>query len=387
MSVYSLSDFAIDELKQRLMKVNRKARKLDLPEVTFDIIGFEYIDNSGIKLRLNQVSINYPHKIVINGWRFIAKITPIIGSGLNAIIRIDQSIKVPEKYLSATMSCDHCNINRNRNNVYILFNETTTEYKQVGGNCLIDFIGHTPPEQIAAYLQWIEELDSELIELSKYHSTKEFIDLELYLAHVSAITSKYGFISRTKAELEDLTRTSSHALMNMREMIFGNEIVPLTPTDHENAKQIIAFAKTHFNIESESDYDKTCYALTLVNEIEIKFLGYVAYWIILWKKNLDHVAAINDHFGKIGDVIEFTGKVLFSILQEGAFGAYYITVFETLEKKKALAFLPRELKPGLFYTFSKVEILDHIVYNNEKQTKIKIGFRLKSNRLESEKES
>ena len=154
-------------LDERIAKLNKRARKLGCPEIVLHVEGTE---DEAIKERDEftgkDTIIGYRRILLITvegaapkiaGWEFVAVIEPTYneeGKSLGNILRgVPGATKaVPEKFRSASSWCDHCNTDRRRLQTFVLINEAG-ESKQVGRNCLVDFLGHTNPEAYCSYAE------------------------------------------------------------------------------------------------------------------------------------------------------------------------------------------------------------------------------------------
>lgn len=70
--------------------------------------------------------------------------------------------QVPEDYRTNSPCCDHCRVKRQRRDTYIVQHEDGT-FKQVGSNCLKDFLGHQDPQffaRVAAIWMTVAEMVS-----------------------------------------------------------------------------------------------------------------------------------------------------------------------------------------------------------------------------------
>lgn len=92
----------------------------------------------------------------LNGWSFVGVVENVECS---TILRSVSGNEIPAAYRDANpCNCDHCGINRRRNSTFIVQHESGV-FKQVGKQCLADFLGHANPEHVAAYAQHIAELN------------------------------------------------------------------------------------------------------------------------------------------------------------------------------------------------------------------------------------
>lgn len=98
--------------------------------------GFDYMDNNFIVLELDSLNIGNT-----NEWDVLGVIKPTDETYVTMPFLGND---VPDKYKRLSndecANCDHCQTNRERNNVFILKNKESGETKQVGGKCLQDFV-------------------------------------------------------------------------------------------------------------------------------------------------------------------------------------------------------------------------------------------------------
>ncbi len=184
--VYRIAAWRRSELDLKLDKLNRRADKLEQAHVTCEVLRTEVEIvtvpctrcrwsaepscsecNNTLRVPTGTVKEWLHVRLVglapvVEGFVFLARIEHT-GAG-NILARAAQNPKhelpVPFKYRDAKSLCDHCQINRRRNDTFVLFElkqqkiedivigdpETDDRYKQVGRNCLADFI--RDPERV-----------------------------------------------------------------------------------------------------------------------------------------------------------------------------------------------------------------------------------------------
>lgn len=88
-----------------------------------------------------------------NGWQFAATIQQVDGSDTH-LLRCSPAYaggKIPDYFRDCDPTyCEHCKARRNRTETFVVFNAERTEFRQVGRQCLRDFLGHDPAGMIAA---------------------------------------------------------------------------------------------------------------------------------------------------------------------------------------------------------------------------------------------
>ena len=135
----------MDIVKDKFAKVLKKAEKF--PEkkfFTFKFMNEQIVLGDVVADDLIDVVIEYD-VLKYNDWYFIGKINADSEHSRNVIHRTKtmEDIEIPDYYYTCSANhCDHCNIDRYRKDTYIIYNDVTKEYKQVGSSCLKDFLGY-----------------------------------------------------------------------------------------------------------------------------------------------------------------------------------------------------------------------------------------------------
>ena len=139
----------IEILEEKIAKLNKRSTKLGLEPMEL-VLGEESVvkmhssTHGEIDVRCREVSIN-GNSPLVEGWKLVAKITPEEAGNL---VKHVPGEEVPKSYRDADpKQCDHCNTRRQRKDVFIL-QHLDGSYKQVGRNCIADFLGHKSPEAL-----------------------------------------------------------------------------------------------------------------------------------------------------------------------------------------------------------------------------------------------
>lgn len=139
MSSYLIPNYKIEDLQRKLERISNKGA-----DITFNIID-DHVDvpapsvGPDFSIECSRVEVDGEYKI--NGWNFVATIEH---SSPENIIRIaDRSFdgRIPEKYRTTGRECEHCHLVRDRNDTYLVYNEDSDEFKQVGKTCLRSYTG------------------------------------------------------------------------------------------------------------------------------------------------------------------------------------------------------------------------------------------------------
>jgi uncharacterized protein (DUF2147 family) len=207
------------EFQERFAKLQRKGQKLGQP-ISFDVLSKELV-----QVDENTSEYRYTVKVtgqepVINGWQMIAVIQH--EGHLNIFRRFpgaqDETVAIPEQYRTAQPVCEHCNTTRDRNDTFLVMEEATGQFRQVGRNCLRDFIGHGDPLALARFFEEVSStlgLAEEADEGRDYgRREKQYMYLSGFLAHVQCMIEAHGWVSRSRASDYE-TATADAALSNM----------------------------------------------------------------------------------------------------------------------------------------------------------------------------
>lgn len=155
-----------ESLSRKLVALNNKAQKLGLDEISLDIhysIGIATPDPKEAG-EFNETEFLQIEVIgeppVLDGWKFVGIIEPTeLG---NLLIEIRSEYPIPEKYRHTDLcDCEHCGVKRERNTAFVVMNEDTKEFLQVGRVCLKSYTSETDPKNIALYESFFKLKDFE----------------------------------------------------------------------------------------------------------------------------------------------------------------------------------------------------------------------------------
>lgn len=158
--VYAIYEYFYPDVEKKLNRVAKKCVKHG-NDFTFEVKGEEIREQYNKELDMVEyhkfilVEVNGTAKI--DNWECVA-VLEIHDVG-NIIRRINTEIEIPERFKNTDNICEHCNSRRQRNNLYVIHNTETDEWKQVGGSCLKLYTGGLNMEYVAAYMDGITELE------------------------------------------------------------------------------------------------------------------------------------------------------------------------------------------------------------------------------------
>ncbi len=248
-ATYLVPECNLDRLTDRIEKLNRRARRLNVPEIAFitrpDHIRYEveqlttgqeiggrptnlcwrtsiektpvadlppgaYLANAftptGRAMQWYVVEVDGAAP-TLTGWTFVAVLEPVQtddGTTLN-IIQTLPGETCPESFRTAVGRCDHCHATRKRNQTFVVRHESGA-HKCVGRQCIKDFLGyHADPDSLCAIAEMLAELNSACTEAQDdedrtggaYRDSS--YDLTRFLTLTACRIRLFGWISRTTA--------------------------------------------------------------------------------------------------------------------------------------------------------------------------------------------
>lgn len=157
MKQYAILESNMDRLMQKITRIRNKCNRYGC-DFHFSEVGEEFReikDENGYIHTARFVLVEAEGTAVVNGWKFIASVEH---TAQGNIIRSVCDVEVPARYYNTQPVCEHCQSRRYRKNTFIVMNEETGEFKQVGKSCLLDFTHGMSAEGVAAYVSLFDEL-------------------------------------------------------------------------------------------------------------------------------------------------------------------------------------------------------------------------------------
>jgi hypothetical protein len=208
---YRVPEENLTTLQARIAKLAKRATKLNVPAPTVTVLSStietSVRDDVKISRRINIVTVT-GETPKLAGWAFAAVLEPMTdesGANLGNVLRVVPGFEqaIPVAFRTAGNNCDHCQTARRRNETFVLVNESN-EWKQVGRNCLRDFLGHQSPDGYAAWAEILIDA-ADLAEMSENDSFGgsqriERFEAEEILALGACCIRLYGFSSNKTAK-------------------------------------------------------------------------------------------------------------------------------------------------------------------------------------------
>jgi hypothetical protein len=212
---FEIPEYKMEYLRAKIDKLNKTAEKLGLHPIVIEELGeikkpLQGDDvNKNVEIVFKQIRI-LGQAPKLNGWTLAAR---ILHTEEGNIIKAVPNVDVPTDYRNTTPICEHCKTNRDRRDTFVVRNDGTGQFKQVGRNCLADFLGHPDPLSYARFAELLSDL---FTEAGSMEGGENFgggggvssVSIESYLLAVAALGRAFGYVSRAKAK-ERMTNDST----------------------------------------------------------------------------------------------------------------------------------------------------------------------------------
>jgi hypothetical protein len=274
-----------------------------------------------------EVSLVTP-SIGYNGWRFVATLNFEQGG---TVVRTVPGEELGG-YRPADQVCDQCHTVRERLETFVVRNDVTGEYKQVGRNCLALFFGIKPS-------LWIYELGIKAGEGGPARIEVESVR-NIVAAALAVSKGGAGYVSKAAAEFGGES-TATDARACLYEVVYGTG-----PDAKERQRQLGEWRSVQWHylnedtttvdavieaaqaITGHTDYAENVRVLAASEYVSVKNIGFVASFVAVYNRAIQReaehqvrAARVQEFIGQVGDKkVTTTGTVVAKRFIEGAYG-------------------------------------------------------------------
>jgi hypothetical protein len=401
---YTVAARFLPRISNMIATINKRCRRLHIPELKLEVTGSELRTITTTKAHTDGHTVVYSaavgttREVLFNhvemtggvaklaGWEFAATLEHDVETGLT-VLRTSSAFgqELPPRFRKSTPVCDHCGFDRKRKDTYVVFNAETGEFKQVGRQCIKDFLGHVDPNQalsIAAMWQDVETIltggydpdeNDDWREWSNDINRGPVMDLNMFVERAVAVVRVFGFVSRKSVMEKGEGYVTSGRVMDhlfptrdqLKSDKFVAEMNSTEPTDDDKSKATaaIAWIKAH-NPDDLNDYMFNLFAATANEIMPFRRAGIVTSLVsaynrhiefedarVLKAKDWQNKIASAKHVGEVGKRLRgLTLTVIRVIPREGNYGVTYITALEDAERNQFTWFASgTELSAGKTY--------------------------------------
>jgi hypothetical protein len=358
-TAYRVPEENLSKLQERIAKLAKSAAKLNVPApaiVLGEVETLNLKDKDGIPyVRVFQhLTLAGMSVVKLNGWTLAAVLEPVVdedGTSVGNLLRgVPEAPTVPVSYRTAGNNCDHCQTARRRNETFLVVNEAG-EWKQIGRQCLRDFLGHVSAERYADWAQMLLDA-ADFAGISEEddfgggsnHVARKW-DITEVLSIAAAAIRLTGWRSRKTAELNGSTSTSGnvHDWLTYtganREKHFEHMLIP-NEADTAFAQEVAGWLATLSERNLDNDF---MYNLSLLGRVQIvngKQLGILCAAVNTFAKEKEREinrrkrfeADLNSQFvGEAGKRIVFVATVVYTNTYENQWGVSHLYKMKTPE--------------------------------------------------------
>ena len=333
--IYKIPTENYDSLLEKIAKLNKKATKLSVAPITIKFIKAvtetKKVNGNEYTRHYNLIEVEGIAPKLAGGYTFVGTIEHVDGHNL---LKSVPNKEIPFSYADTSPVCDHCQTKRQRNATYIVQNEAG-EFKQVGHNCVKDFLGWQDPKQLALIAQFIASFEEHCSEGGEGMGIVLTAPMGLFLEYVAETALRHGYITSSMARKNlTLAATSGQAWATMfpanaeaRATIAASGF---TVTD--KAKEMAAGTMAWLSaLEPKNNFEHNMKVLAGLDFITRKNIGIAAFAVQAYTQDLikkyekkEKVAS--EYVGTVGEKIDVEVLVKKSIVLDSMYGSTHLYI-------------------------------------------------------------
>ena len=333
-----IPDFALPKLQERIDKLNKRARRLKVPEmalryvgepetrrrvwsITVEPRGYEQVEIKRVRyLRPGEEPYGdehlTPHVAAFHhieidgespklaGWQFIGVVEHADDDIGNIVKMSEQGMAVPEEAMHGAATCDHCKLDRKRNQTYLVKHDDG-RVKRIGSDCMKDFLGHDSASQLMAMAEMRGDIYQMLTDLGGMDDgmweregggRPDSFDLGMFLEYTAAVVRhEGGFLARGHPDVQALQRVSTaDSVLGLMEALGSGKKLMTKPTDGDKslARRALEWAEALYDdpAAKSSDYLWNLAVIAKRGVVSSKHVGYAASIISAFSRDADRKA-------------------------------------------------------------------------------------------------
>lgn len=323
--LYKIPAINFPRLEEEIARLNKRAVKLKCEPIKLTIV------RTTTEKRIDE-SLKFEYDFVVHecslegerpmlqGWSLVAVVQPVPNGEM--LIREVPGCTCPDQYRTTDMRCEQCNVVRRRTAIFILHNNAQG-HKQVGRNCLSDFLGGVAPEALLNRAEIFFGFDELLKQAedatcgSRWGSGdgSPVLPIEQYVSVVAALSRKYGYVSKARAsEMKEPTSSVAWRIcmpyaQTQQEMLAAYAI-SVESQDVEKARAAIAWACSLDPKNADNNYLHDLGVSCRQQFVQYKTVGYIASVLQAHNRHLltlnpapkiEQPQPISKHLGVIGE--------------------------------------------------------------------------------------
>lgn len=347
MAVYKIPECNIEAFRKKVKTLEKKCKvygnTFSYHEIS-EIYENRTVDGRLIPIKFIEVDVAGIAKI--NGWKLIAKVEDVPGESKNFVNVYDEDTEVPEKYWIDKLHCDHCHTKHNRKKAFIIYNEDTKEFKEVGRRCLIDYTHGLSGEAAAYTAEFLDSLKDESSHFYQISSPKTYYNVDECLRIAYECVNKFGWHNKSeqRSTYEDTINIYRlrHGMIKDKDEIDRIEnhimLVDSNDTDEKYDDKIKDLKIKLKNYDGKYGLEPNDVKSIVINDyVDRSKLGMLVYLPVIYsrlvrdREKFDKYKQwdeVSDYVGEEGDKIEFDTQFCELVSSyEGKYGYTYVYKF------------------------------------------------------------
>ena len=197
---------ALADLRQRIEALDRRAGRLGVAPIRL-------LDTGEREFDRHAFVVLHGAAPVLAGWTLEAIVEHHGERGtVRAVGELGEHLD-REAFQSAR--CEHCGVRRRRSTTFVVVHVESGELRQVGSNCVRDFLGGNDPERACRQAEYLARARAEL-KGAEVAARPPEPALEAFAMHASHVVRAHGFISREQARCGSGPTSADLALRSLQ---------------------------------------------------------------------------------------------------------------------------------------------------------------------------
>lgn len=387
---YAILTEWLEDVKKKLDRVAKKCVKHGNP-FTYEICEEEvreFENENGVIEYYKFTIVNVEGTAKIDNWECVAVLE--VHSAGNVIRRINTEIELPERFKHTENVCEHCNSKRFRNNLYVIHNVETDEWKQVGGSCLRLYTGGLSLEYVAAYLDGVTELEEN--DGFVPSGCKRYYPVEEVLGYATNIVDKIGYYNASSDHptknlvtymtiFDDKNKAISELNKDIKQL--GVWFTRKDFFKRETEDKVKGMIEYYLSLNPDTEFIHNIQVMLTEGYVLAKGIGFLAYLPEGYNKYLkvekereerEKAAANSQYFGEVGKRYKNQSIKAVNLIAdwESNFGVTYVYKI-TLDNYAVLTWKTSNclfLERGEDFDKIDFTVKAHTEYRGQKQTEV-----------------
>ena len=213
MAIYKIPECNVEQFRKKIQTIEKKCRMYG-NEFVYNELQYVYeetqVDTETVLVKFLEVEVAGIAKV--HGWTLVAELIQVPGLQRHIVNYFDESAEIPDEYLTADIHCDHCSTKRHRKNVFVIYNEYTKEFKQIGRSCLQEYTSGLSGECAAYVSQFFNTLRDGSCEYFNISQPKMYYSVDECLRIAGECFNKFGWHKKSD---EDSTYSEVYDIYNL----------------------------------------------------------------------------------------------------------------------------------------------------------------------------